>query len=222
MIVAVLPIIGVEACVLWARLGVGFEQALEISGVANIISTVIGIPLVWFIGGIAGQKASGLLPRSNAPWRRIFSLVVGSLGLVGERHSRWVIPSVLLVLLVPFFFLSWLIELLVASRMLEEAGSALVLGSVFLANLASHSLLVLVPLFELSRARESLAEVIREARVIHVVHAGLAPDGRIFVADHHGTIRFFDADSGQQVLAQDPIREELTCLAVSSDSRFAV
>ena len=234
MIWAVLPIIGVEACVLWARLGVEFGESLWISGVANIVSTIVGVPAASFLGAYIARGStmwygtmswkSGRLAESDSLWKRVLSFVMGSLGIVGERNSSWVIFSVFLVLLVPFFFLSCFVELLIAGTMLEEAGSALLLGSVFLANLASHSLLVLLLLFALreglGKFREKLREEL-EARVPRLVDAGLAPDGRIFAADERGTLRFFDADSGQQVLAQDPIREELSCRAVSSDSRFA-
>ena len=222
MVMALLPIIRVEAWVLWVRLDVGFDQALKISGNANLVSMILGVPAVWFLGGIVQEDAKGLVPRSNAAWKHIFNWVLGSLGTMAERNSSWVTPSVLLVLLVPFFFLSWLIEWVVIGRVLGEAGSTAVLGSALLANLASQPLLILMPLFELSQARESLSEILREVRSIRLVDAGLARDGRVFTADQHGTIRFFDADTGRQVHAQGPLQAEIDCETVGSDGRFAV
>src|SRR5205823_5086472 len=54
MILALVPIIGVEAWVLSVRLNVGIGAALAASGAANAVSTIIGIPVNWFVGGIAG------------------------------------------------------------------------------------------------------------------------------------------------------------------------
>src|SRR5438046_3127931 len=75
MIAALLPIIGIEAWVISVRLDVGFGVALAASGAANAVSTIIGIPLNWFFGGIVMRTASCFLPRSNAAWKTLLNVI---------------------------------------------------------------------------------------------------------------------------------------------------
>src|SRR6266513_1590841 len=48
MLIALLPVIGVEEFVLSRWLGISAYQALAVSGVENLVSTVVGVPLAWF------------------------------------------------------------------------------------------------------------------------------------------------------------------------------
>jgi hypothetical protein len=226
MIVALLPIIGVEAWVLSIRLDVGFGAALAASGAANAVSTVVGIPVTWLFGVTAVKTVSGLVPRSNAAWKKLLSVVVSNLfWLVGsdaERNSGWIIPSAELVFLVPFFFLSWWIGSLVVSGMLEGADADRINSAVFVANLLSYMLLAFVPMWFLIRSRNTLLAAIRSAREVRLIYEGITPDGRRMRGDQHGTIRFFDIQTGRQMDVVSPRRAELACEAVSSDGRFSL
>ena len=137
------------AGVLSIRLNVGFGTALLASGAANTVSTLVGIPLNWFLGGIVAKTAMAFLPRSNAAWKKLLNVIRDNLfWLVGsytEKNINWIIPSAELVLLVPLFFLSWWIESLVVSGTLETTNADRISGAVFVANLCSYGLLTLVP-----------------------------------------------------------------------------
>jgi hypothetical protein len=226
MIAALLPIIGIEAWVLSARLDVGFGTALVASGAANAVSTIVGLPVDWIVGGMAVTTVSAFLPRSNAVWKKVLNVIRQNLfwlvGHYAEKNLSWIIPSAELVLLVPFFFLSWWIESLVVSRMLNGGLADRVSGAVFTANLLSYALLSLVPVWMLIRSRKKLLAAIREAKAVPLVHEGLTPDGRRMTADQNGTIRFFDVHTGRQREVLLPIRKEVRCVAVSPDGRFSV
>ena len=225
MIAALLPIIGVEAWVLSNRLDVGFGAALAASGRANVISTIVGIPITWIVGGILGKELSGFLPKSNAAWKKVLNVILGNLlwllGSYTEKNAGWIIPSAELVLLVPFFFLSWWIEsLVVAGTLVTHADR--ISGAVFLANLLSYGLLALVPTWLLVRSKKTLLAAIHSARKIRIIHEGLTPDGRRMTADQYGTIRFFDAQTGEPMEVLNPVRAEVVCEAVSPDGHFSV
>jgi hypothetical protein len=81
-----------------------------------------------------------------------------------DRYSGewdWMIPAKVLVLLLPFFFVSWLVERGVAGRMLERFGGELG-GGVLLGNVATYALLALIVLGwllrELQRASPGMAQ----------------------------------------------------------------
>jgi hypothetical protein len=167
MIVALLPIIGVEAWVLAARLGIGIGPALAVSGAANALSTIIGLPANWLVGGIVGITAKPSLWRLGGAGKKLFGYILGNVFwlLSGkDRNIRWIMPSAQLLLLIPFFFLSWWIEFLVVSKTLDVAYADRISQAVFFANLASYGLLAFVPTFFLIRSRKTLLAAIHHAR----------------------------------------------------------
>jgi len=226
MIAALVPIIGVEAWVLSVRLDVGFGTALLASGAANAVSTIVGVPLNWFLGSRVLKTVSGFLPRSNAVWKTFVNIIRGNLfwllGSYTEKNISWIIPSAELVLLVPLFLLSWLIESLVVSGTLETTHADQISGAVFLANLLSYGLLALVPAWFLIQSKTTLLAAIRVASDIRIIYKGLTPEGRRMTADQYGTIRFFDAQTGEQVEVFSPVRAEVVCQAVSLDGYFSL
>jgi hypothetical protein len=226
MIAALLPIIGIEAWVLSVRLDVGFGTALAASAAANAVSTIIGTPLNWLFGGMVVRAASGFVPRSNATWKKLLNVIRGNLfWLIGGytgKNIKWIIPSAELVLLVPMFFLSWWIESLVVSSMLDGTLADRIKSAVFAANVLSYALLALVPTWFLIRSRKTLLAAMHGARAIRIIHEGLTPDGRRMTADQYGTIRFFDAQTGRQLDVLGPVRAEVNCEAVSSDGRLSL
>ena len=223
MILALVPIIGVEAWVLSVRLSVGFGAALAASGAANLVSTVIGLPVSWLVAGTIGSKARNLLPRSNASWKYVINRITESLfGMIGDTNSEWIIPSAELMYLVPLFFLSWAIESYVVSNMLEGTHAVGISSAVCVANIASYGLLSIVPAVELIQSRKKLGAAIESAANPQIIYEGVTPDGRLISADEYGTVRFANAQTGEQLEVLSPPRAELRCEGVSPDGRFSV
>lgn len=111
MILALGPIIFIEAYML-RRLGLSLERTVVSAAVANIASTAIGIPVTWFLlfglqmvtGGTLGFHISPFWDTFlgvtwRAPWM-----------MPGPPEKDWMVPVAGIVLLVPFFFASWLVE----------------------------------------------------------------------------------------------------------------
>ena len=149
MVIALLPVILVEAFILGRKLGVAPAIVLKAVAVANIVSTLVGIPLTWLLlvlmemltgggsaYGIETTKERFLAVTWQAPWLIPYQ----------DQELKWMIPAATLVLLVPFFFASWLIETMVARKFLSESEPLSVKRGMLAANGASYLLLGLLVL----------------------------------------------------------------------------
>ena len=145
--IALLPIILVESLYISRRLALSLVLTAKIATVANLVSTVAGIPLTWLILVVAqiatgGGSAYGvdtlagkiLAVTWQAPWLIPY-----------ENEMDWMIPVASIVLLVPFFFVSWWVEYRVTRKMLKNAASATLKSTICRANLISYCLLVCWP-----------------------------------------------------------------------------
>jgi hypothetical protein len=172
LLVGLGAVIAIESLVLWARLalvGLALGQALAVTSVANLVSTLVGIPLAWLalalLLGLAGtdhdiRTSAGR--RGAAVW--LAPWIMPHDYVDWDRYSGewdWLIPAKLLVLLPPFFLVSWLIERAVAGRMLERFGGGFG-GGVLLGNVATYGLMALIVLGwlvrELRRASPGMAQ----------------------------------------------------------------
>jgi len=146
MIIALLPVIIIEAFVLRKKITIPIKRIMKISSVANGVSTIAGIPVTWLIlvvlqmitggGGAHGLQTTlqkFLAITWQAPWLIPY-----------ESAFYWMVPSATLVLLVPFFFASYFIEYLIAKKMLKEYDRKKIRESVFVANLTTYIILGLI------------------------------------------------------------------------------
>lgn len=144
MMISLVPIIAVEAFILSRRLHLALRQTWKPVAAANIFSTLVGVPLTWlalalleaFTGGgqaygIATAREKFLAVTWQAPWLIPY-----------DSDLHWMVPTAMLVLLVPFFFVSWLSEYQVARRMLPDVAPYQVNRGMLIANLASYVLLL--------------------------------------------------------------------------------
>lgn len=143
MLIALIPIIVVETFVLGRLVRARVLSAIKPVAIANVVSTVVGIPIAWFVlvflelltgggsaYGLATPTQRFLAVTWQAPW----------LDPYGQDLS-WMIPTASLVLLVPFFFVSYWIEALIVSSMMKSFPEKQVRKAVFAANLSSYALL---------------------------------------------------------------------------------
>jgi hypothetical protein len=120
MLMLLLPIICVEGLLYRKWISVTTWEAFKSSAISNGLSTLIGIPVAWAImlglefGTFAIVDRSGTIQNLRSPIANVIFLFLGSawIGPPSERTAWW-IPAAVLVLLVPFFFASYLIESLV-------------------------------------------------------------------------------------------------------------
>jgi hypothetical protein len=153
MVLGLIPIIGIEAWVLRRGLRTpGWKSPVKVSVVANLVTTFLGVPITWFVLFLLGIAFVSIL--AAAP--TIISLGQGLewLGYIpwlppGSDTHQWWIPAAHLILLIPFFLASWLIEFPIARWMLRDIPMACINRSVLLANLVSYSLLAAVGMYNL-------------------------------------------------------------------------
>ena len=144
-----IPIIAIEAVVLWRRLGIPCKQAIGVGTASNVFTTLIGMPLTWF-GLVALQILSGAgggVGNFQTPMGKILAVTWQAPWLLPyDSDLYWMVPTAMLVLLLPFFFVSWWLEYLLTRRMLRTAAleKSSIRKAVFWANISSYLLLALV------------------------------------------------------------------------------
>ena len=122
MLAALIPIIALESFILRQKLSLSWRTSLKTISIANIVSTLFGIPLVWIILVIFEISFSYLLfylpPMRNfygnldSNFAIIFNLILQSPWLVPiESELYWMIPVAFLVLLFPFFLFLGLLSI---------------------------------------------------------------------------------------------------------------
>ncbi len=110
MAIGLIPIVLIEGALLAARLKVRFRDLIGSVVFGNIVSTIVGIPVTWFVllmvqfvtGGASGYAVGGF-------WQKLVSFTLQAPWLLPSDES-WLFSAAALFLLIPFFFASWLIE----------------------------------------------------------------------------------------------------------------
>jgi hypothetical protein len=162
MVLALLPIIILEALYLYVSLNISFSDALKNMGIGNVVSTFIGIPITWLLLVIMTYlTGGGSIYQINTPLKKLAVVVVQSAWLAPYgRNLRWMIPAAGLVLLIPFFFVSWFFEYWVVSYLLENIELIASNQAVRNANLLSYALLGGYLLIRLLKESHQLSKAI--------------------------------------------------------------
>jgi hypothetical protein len=144
MVVALLPIIAIEAAVFRLMLAVPVRHALVGALLSNALSTFVGIPLAWlslvFLELVAtnGGEAWGL----DTPLLKVAAVTVQAPWLIPyEDDLYWMVPAASLVLLFPCFAVSATIEAWTLIRLWPTTARKRIWGATWVANLLSYALL---------------------------------------------------------------------------------
>lgn len=148
MLIALIPVIAVETAVLVRALRIPLKRCIAVTTAANLASTLIGMPLTWialvFIQLISGGGAGFGL---STPLQRFLAVTWQAPWLIPyDSEMYWMVPVATLVLMIPFFFMSWWSEYLVARWILKDADRTALRRAIRNANLLSYALLALVVL----------------------------------------------------------------------------
>jgi hypothetical protein len=123
LVMALPVVIAVEAWLCRRWLDVSWKQAWLSTGIANLLSTLAGFPILW-IALVAVQMllGGGGVPQVAEPWYSVYSVTVQAAWLLpDEERLYWMIPTAGIVLLIPAFFVTVLIERWVYRRTFREA-----------------------------------------------------------------------------------------------------
>lgn len=137
-----IPVVLVESIVAWRVFRSRFDDGLVISLAADVASTLVGIPLGWFLMylsvGLLGVSFDVMTPTG-----RFLNSTLGSpVLLVGDgfddRHLNWMIPAAGASLCLPFFLASVGVEGLVARLIVPREARSKVWRWALLANAATY------------------------------------------------------------------------------------
>ena len=145
---SIIPIVIIEAIYLGKTLELASESAIKTATISNLVSTLVGVPLTWFLLVLiqmlaGGGGAFGL----DTTLGKVLSVTLQAAWLIPyESDLHWMIPVAGLVLLIPFFFVSWWSEYLVSRKILNNYPAQRVKSEVRNANILTYALLALWPL----------------------------------------------------------------------------
>ena len=157
MLLALIPIILIEAVIIERQLRLGFGKTIRCVGIANAASTIVGFPLTWFVwaafemafihGGYLLYKfhfiGEGFSPADT--WGRILSVILFTPWLVAdEQHIYWMIPAAAIVGFIPAFFVSVWIERSILRRLCKTIDKPVIDRTTWTANVVSYMLLFII------------------------------------------------------------------------------
>lgn len=150
-------------------------QAVRMTAIANVLSTVLGFPLMWFVLTLAqGSLDNFLRPHGTGPWSTVFSVTVNAAWLdPGPNQAYWMVPTACLVLLVPAFFMTVLVEWPVYRRTLaRHAAKMPPKRAIWRMHFFSYGFLFLAGFFLLA------ASIVKHHRMPGTRHAHSVNSGR--------------------------------------------
>ena len=142
---ALIPVILIEGFIGTRSLGVSLKRTILASTLANSFSTIIGLPLTWFILAIVEGLFFGTARGLNTFAARIYAVTVQAPWLIPyETHFWWMIPVATIVLAVPFYAMSVYTEFMIVQRILRETPRRKVWIWMLKANICSYLLLLMI------------------------------------------------------------------------------
>lgn len=139
-----LPVIALEAVIARRILKNSWRQSLKLSGDANIISSFIGIPIVWFVLTLAFIMMDGVaktLPEYIASFITMISYTVWL--PPSDEFTDSVITVIVAALYIPFYFASVWIEALVGWKLFPNTDKPLIKRWSVVANFWSYAITIL-------------------------------------------------------------------------------
>ena len=159
MVVTLVPIVFIEAHIVGTALQLDFKKVLAPVTIANLVSTLIGIPVTWFL--LALLEIGSVIILGTIEKRIVsadlFALTLGAPWVYpGHDNENLIILGAMLFLLIPYGLASWAIEYYVVKIILAKKQSVRsspdqIKFAVSKANLISYCILailaILLPIF---------------------------------------------------------------------------
>jgi hypothetical protein len=139
------PVIFLEALVGVHITKLPFRRIAAAATAANLFSTILGIPLAWFVLAIVEGIFFGTAKGLDSFWGKVYAVTIQAPWLNPyEKDLDWMIPIALIVLAVPLWVMSVVTEYYIVRRMLPELPPALKWQWMWKANVVSYILLLAV------------------------------------------------------------------------------
>jgi hypothetical protein len=157
---AFIPVVIIEAW--WARrtLRNGWSKALASTFVANAVSTLIGIPLIWFLWATIQLRYFGSAIGLDNPAKGAYAVTVQAAWLIPyERDLWWMILLAALAMTAVFCVASIVMEWLVMKLLQRQANGAALRQWAWKGNLCSYAVIFAFVILFLYVPRTSLDRV---------------------------------------------------------------
>ena len=133
--VALPVVILIEAAILKSRLPEYSHKAVRAATFANLVSTFLGVPAAWLAMLTLSLFLGGGGAEFETTWDKVLSVTRDAAWFY--PFEDWQLPAAQLVLLVPFFFVSWRLETGIVARSFGVTPTA-VRRSCLVANLVTY------------------------------------------------------------------------------------
>jgi hypothetical protein len=155
MVCLLIPVIIVETLLVRRWLPLTGKEAYLGTSVANVASTIVGVPFAWALMLVMELIITIPLSMAEYHWHWLmnspvwsFIVFLASVAWFGPAEGNpnlyWMIPTALAILLIPSFIVSVWIETRICLRFWRHLDTASVRRAVFRANLASYGVLFFV------------------------------------------------------------------------------
>ena len=142
---SLVPVIFVEAWVIARWLPLTPRRAVSGAAIGNVLSTLIGIPVMWMFLATGQLVLAGTARGLSSIGAKTYAVTVQAPWLIPyEEDLKWMIPTALIVLAVPAYALSVLIEWRCLLPFVDQTHKAKTLRVVATANAASYAALALL------------------------------------------------------------------------------
>lgn len=147
-LISLIPIIAIETFYISKSLELSIRQSLKTVSISNLVSTIIGIPLTWLLLVLVQiVSGGGGAYETNSVMGKVMSVTWQAPWLMpDEENLHWMIPTAGLVLLIPFFYVSWWSEYLVSKKLNKTLPKLTIKDKVRNANLITYFLLAIWPI----------------------------------------------------------------------------
>ncbi len=173
-----LPIILIEAAHGTLRWGVPFRGALKTLALANVVSTIVGVPLSWAMAAGVELICCGEAIGLGTVGQRVYAVTVQAPWLIPyETDLWWMVPAATAVLTLLFCGMSILVEYPIVRRGVPGLVASDARQWVVRTNVITYSLLLLF--ITVLGQHEGLAKAINDAfscvtwPIVNAVFAGL-------------------------------------------------
>ena len=110
--IALVPVAIIESMVVRKPMALRFPKALLHVGVANLLTTIVGVPLAWVaMFGLSFLTTRGYALGMNSPAKMLAAVTLQAAWLAPYEHQLvWMIPAAAMTLLIPCFLASVILE----------------------------------------------------------------------------------------------------------------
>lgn len=145
MVILLVPIILIEAYILMKQLKLKYNHAITSASLGNIVSTIIGVPITWGILAMIEIWTTGGRWYGDTWLGNFISVTLQAPWMVpvDDPKDYWMLSAAMAFLMIPFFFVSWLIEGFFVKITIEKNLRSKAYRASFYANLASYAFLEL-------------------------------------------------------------------------------